>query len=215
MIISWFMLGLLLFSQDSNTDYPDWFLTPPQGDYVVGLSKNISKESMSVKEAYLDALVINELLHNGAIRTNLIASRSKLADSLGISLGSDIVFPDGVNLIKKYTVGNLFCGLFSFDYRKEVFGNKPLNNEEDRITAIGRQTIHPDRVFESWASAEIEAFKELSMVKISKVKSITKKSGKKLDNLIYLQSSSNFYSAKIERRWIKNKVAYVEVSDTY
>ena len=213
--IPWIILGAFLLSQNSNTDYPDWFLNPPKGEYTVGLSKNVSKKSVSKKEAYLDALVINELFHNGAIMTNMIASRSKLADSLGLSLGSQIILPDGVTLIRKHTIGDLYCGLFSFDYGKESVKRKQMKIGKDRIKAIGKQTIHPDRIFESWASAEIEAFKELSMIKISKIQSITKKSGKKLESLIYLRSSSKFSNAKIVRRWIKNNVAHVEVSDTY
>jgi len=213
--IPWIILGAFLLSQNSNTDYPDWFLNPPQGEYTVGLSKNVSKKSVSKKEAYLDALVINELYHNGAIMTNMIASRSKLADSLGLSLGSQIILPDGVTLIRQHTIGDLYCGLFSFDYGKESVKRKQMKIGKDRIKAIGKQTIHPDRIFESWASAEIEAFKELSRIKTSKIKSITAKDGKRRDDLIYLQSSSKNESAKIERRWIKNKVAHVEVSDTY
>ena len=173
--ISWIILVSFLFSQNSNVDYPDWFLTPPSGGTVVGLSKKVSDESVTVKDAYLDALAINELLHNGAITANLIASRSKLADSLGISLGSQIGLPYGVVLIKKYTVGDLFCALFSFDYGKESINRNQLNISKERITAIGKQTIHPDRIFESWASAEIEAFKELSMIKISKIIILTLK----------------------------------------
>ncbi|MBC8213105.1 MAG: hypothetical protein H8E71_00470 [Candidatus Marinimicrobia bacterium] len=213
--ILWIILGAFLLSQNSNTDYPDWFLNPPQGEYTVGLSKNVSKKSVSKKEAYLDALVINEMYHNGAIMTNMIASRSKLADSLGLSLGSQIMLPDGVTLIRQHTIGDLYCALFSFDYGKESVKRKQMKIGKDRIKAIGKQTIHPDRIFESWASAEIEAFKELSMIKISKIQSITKKSGKKLESLIYLRSSSKFSNAKIVRRWIKNNVAHVEVSDSY
>ena len=213
--IPWIILGAFLLSQNSNTDYPDWFLNPPQGEYTVGLSKNVSKKSVSKKEAYLDALVINELYHNGAIMTNMIASRSKLADSLGLSLGSQIILPDGVTLIRQHTIGDLYCGLFSFDYGKESVNRKQMKIGKDRIKAIGKEMIHPDRIFESWASAEMEAFKELSMIKTSKIQSITKTSGKKFEDLIYLQSSSNFYNARVERRWIKNKIAHVEVSDTY
>ena len=181
----------------------------------MGVSKIFSDISITEKNAYIDALAINELLKNGAIRANLIISRSKIADSLGLSLGSQIMLPDGVALIRQHTVGNLFCGLFSFDYGKESVDQNQSRKKKERIVAIGKQTIHPDRIYESWASAEIEALKKLSRNKKSKVQSILKKNTNKIEKLIYLQSNSNFNNARIERRWVKNKVAHVEVSDTY
>ena len=208
-------LGCSLWSQQNNEDYSDWFLEPPTGNYVVGVSKIFSDISITEKNAYIDALAINELLKNGAIRANLIISRSKIADSLGLSLGSQIMLPDGVALIRQHTVGNLFCGLFSFDYGKESVDQNQSRKKKERIVAIGKQTIHPDRIYESWASAEIEALKKLSRNKKSKVQSILKKNTNKIEKLIYLQSNSNFNNARIERRWVKNKVAHVEVSDTY
>lgn len=213
--ITWVILGCTLFSQHNVTDYPDWFLNPPKGEYVIGLSKNVSNESVTLKNAYLDALSMHELLQNGAIRSNAIASRARIADSLGISLGSRVELPDSVELISCHTVGDLYCGLFCLTYEKGHAGRVKTDSDRDKITAVGKQTIHPDRIYESWASAEIEAFKELSRIKKSRVESIIKKDVHKTEKLIYLQSNSNFSNARIVRRWIEKDIAHVEVSDTY
>lgn len=218
-IAAWLVLGLgcssSLWCQLENEDYPNWFLNPPSDNNVVGIAKLFSERSITIKNAYLDALTINELLNNGAIRANIIVSKSRLADSLGLSLGSQTEFPNGVQLIKDHAIGDFFCGLFSFDYGKESVDQNQSRQKKERIVAIGKQTIHPDRIYESWASAEIEAFKKLSRTKKSKVQSIIKKNKNKIEKLIYLQSYSNFSNARIERRWIKHNVAHVEVSDTY
>jgi len=213
--IAWIILGSFLYSQYNSIDYPDWFLTPSLGEGIVGLSKKLSYESVTFMNAYLDALAINELLQDGTISANIIASHKKLADSLGISLDSEIEFPDGIQLIKIFSIADLFCGLFSFTYEEQPVGRAKVELNRKKIMAIGKQTLHPDRIFESWASAEIEAFKELSRIKKSKIKSIFKKNSSKFEKLIYLQSDSNFYSARIERRWIDHNIAYVKVSDLY
>lgn len=209
------ILGSFLFSQYNSSDYPDWFLNPPNGEYVIGLSKNVSNQPVSLRNACLDALAMHELLRNGAIRANIIASRARIADSLGISLGSHIELPDSVELINMHTVGNLYCGLFRLSYKKGHASRVKSDPDGVRITAVGQQTIHPDQIYESWASAEIEAFKELSRVKSSRIKSISKRDVHQTEKLIYLQSNSYFSSARIERRWIEKDVAHVEVSDTY
>lgn len=209
------MLGCSLRSQFANNDYPEWFLEPALDTTVVGIAKYYSKESVSLKNAYLDAVAINELLRDGSIDANIISNRSRLADSLDISLGNNIKLPNGVKLISSQRVGDLYCGLFSLEFDSGDFDYVESDSEETRITAVGKQTVHPDRIYESWASAEIQAFKELSRIKSSKINSITKRGMNRLEKLIFLQSSSRFLSARIERRWIKNKAAHVEVSDIY
>ena len=209
-------LGCSLWAQFDNSDYPEWFLEPTADGHAVGIARYYSDESVTFENAYLDALAINELLRNGSIDANIIATRARLADSLGMNLSSSIELPKGVKLISSHRIGDLYCGLFSLTF-EDGDVEEPVKSEsgQNRITAVGKQTIHPDRIYESWASAEIQAFKELSRTKSSNIKSITKREMNRLEKLIYLQSSSRFLSARIERRWIKNNVAHVEVSDIY
>lgn len=182
---------------------------------MIGLSRNTSMKSVTLKDAFLDALAMHELFHNGFIRANVIAYNARLADSLGISLGSQIEFPNDVKLLEHIEIGDLFIGLFDFIYNGESKIPVVEYIDQQRITAIGKQTIHPDRIYESWASAEIEAFKELSRIKKSKIKSITKKDGQQLEKLIFLQSDSYLANAQIDQRWVDNNVAYVQASDAY
>ena len=213
--ILWTVISCLLFSQYDNTEYPDWFLETPADKYVAGFSENISDESATLIGAYLDAMAMHELMQNGMISTNIIAHNSRLAESLDLSLDSLIVFPDSVYLNKYVIIKDLFIGLFHFiNGKKDVRLKKELSNSQ-RIVAIGKQTIHPDRIYESWASAEIEAFKELSRIKKSRIQSIVKYGTYHLKKLIFLQSESYFTNARIDQRWVKNNVAYVKVSDDY
>jgi len=218
-IAVWLFMGLgcSLWSQFINQDYPDWFLEPPEGDLVVGIARNVSKRSVTLKEAGIDAMSMYELSREGVIRTNIISHKNRLADSLMLKLGDDIEFAQAIHLVKDTTVGNMFIAQFKITDERRSLNSTSIDesNEYKKVAAIGIQTIHPDRVCWSWQSAEIEALKELSFIKEAKVRSIYKSSKSRIEELIFIQSETQFNNVRVERRWVENNVAHVQVSDIY
>jgi len=213
--VLWLLIAGTLLAQMEDGDYPTWFLDPSNPDYVIGLAKNVSEVSVVLSNAYLDALALSVLASEGNIQTSEIGYLQKIADSLEIRLGSHFQLPENIKIIKSTIVADLFIGLFEITRNEtDIIAEQPVAGVS-KITAIGRQTLHPDRIYESWASAEIEAFKEVSKIKSSRVSSIVKKSGKKYERLIYLQSSTQLHQVRATRRWVKNNVCYVQVSENY
>ncbi|MBC8552494.1 MAG: hypothetical protein ISR95_02955 [Candidatus Marinimicrobia bacterium] len=206
------MIGNLT-AQTENSDYPSWFIDPADDDYVIGLSKNFSEKSISLKNAYLDAMAISIFTTQGNIQTRQISYLHHIADSLEIELGSQFRLPKNIKLRESAIVADLYIGLFEFNWEDGENSDSSQSNLQPQINAVGKQTLHPDRIYESWASAEIEALKELARISTATISSIEKKTGKKYEKLIYTQSRARLNRAKITRRWIKNNVCHVQVSE--
>ncbi len=186
---------------------------PQNANYVIGLAKNTSDISVTMKNAYLDALAISSFTNEGTLQTSTISYLKHLADSLNIELGSQIRLPRDIQLVESAKIADLYIGLFEIFWDDDIKSNDQNSENTLELTAIGKQTIHPDRIFESWASAEIEAFKELARIKSASISSIQKKDGRKFEKLIYLKSQSHFQQITVNRRWIENSVCHVQVSE--
>jgi hypothetical protein len=202
-----------LTAQTENDDYPSWFRMPQNANYVIGLAKNTSDNSVTLKNAYLDALAISSFTKEGTLQTSTISYLKHMADSLGMELGSQIRIPSDIQLIESAKIADLYIGLFEIFWDDDEISLDQNSVNTSELTAIGKQTLHPDRIFESWASAEIEAFKELARSTSATVSSIQKKENRKYEKLIYLKSKAQFHQIIVTRRWIKNSVCHVQVSE--
>ncbi len=200
-------------SQREISPYPIWFFEPPDQHWV-GIAKAYSKPDVSRELAETDALAIYYLTHGGAIITNTIYTEGRLADSLGLDFAS-VREKIKLKRIDEAFVGTIYLALF------ELQNNNAMNTTisvdrlaaEDRVSAIGRQSVHLDKLYESWGSAEFEAYKELSRIKYSNVSAIEKMGVSRLEWLIHLRSQSELMDARVERRWQEGMMLYVEVSD--
>jgi len=186
---------------------------PQNADYVIGLAKNTSDNSVTLKNAYLDALAISSFTDEGTLQTSTISYLRHIADSLELELGSQTRLPRDIELIKSERIADLYIGLFEILWDEDTNRQDKNSANTSELTAIGRQTLHPDRIFESWASAEIEAFKELARTTSATISSIQKKDNSNYEKLIYLKSQAQFHQILVTRRWIKNNVCHVQVSE--
>ena len=202
-----------LTAQTESGDYPSWFLKPQNANYVIGLAKNVSDNSVTLKNAYLDALAISSFTNEGTLQTSTISYLRHLADSLKIELGTHTRLPKDIQLIESATIADLYVGLFEIFWDEDTTDSDLTNVNTSNISAIGKQTLHPDRIYESWASAEIEAFKELTRIRSSTISSIQTKDSRKYEKLIYSNSQTQFHQLIVTRRWIKNNVCHVQVSE--
>ena len=228
--MKWFNSGaiyLILISstlaQKGSGDYPEWFLIDPGPNYTVGISQNFSKKNLSYKEAWLDAMTTIHYFRGGGIKVNTISGNSGslrgIEDELKMAW-TDRDNPANLGQVKlrkvrDFRIGNLYLVLF------EVFGTQ-FQSDGRVINATGKYPIEKKRVYEAWISAEAEALKELSRIKRSHVKSITKSGNIQLNSnlkknsfeeLIFLKSETEFYNARVVKRWVKNSHAYVIISD--
>jgi|TARA_B100000959_G_scaffold116672_1_gene122791 hypothetical protein len=228
--MKWFYSGAIYlflfcstFAQKGNGDYPEWFLIDSGPNYTVGISQNFSKKNLSYKEAWLDAMTTIHYFRGGGIKVNTLSGNSGslrgIEDELKMAW-TDRDNPANTSQVKlrkvrDFRIENLYLVLF------EVFGTK-LQSDGRVINATGKYPIEKKRVYEAWISAEAEALKELSRIKRSHVKSITKSGNIQLNSnlkknsfekLIFLKSETEFYNARVVKRWVRNSHAYVKISD--
>ncbi len=211
---AWLLLCGSLVAQGADQKYPDWFLQPPSGKHVIGLSRNYTARSASRDSSLLDASAMYHLANGGEIRANTLMYKGRVADSLGFNLEEELP-PVELTFVQEAAVQDLYMAQYEYpespvaDRRREV-----VEASGQRISAVGKQPIRLGKLYESWSSAEIEALKELSRLKAAKVRSIHKEEGSRQQQvLIEMRSQTRFYNARVERRWVEGNVLHVEVSD--
>jgi len=207
-----FYTCISLSKREANP-YPIWFLEPPDQHWV-GIATAYSKPDVSRELAETDALAIYYLTHGGDITTNTIYTEGRLADSSGFNLDS-LSKKIRFKRIHEAFVGTIYLALFyvQIDNSLDITASIDRLASKNRVYAIGKQSVHTDKLYESWGSAEFEAYKELSRIKFSNVSSIQKMGVSRLELLIHLRSQTEFIDARIERRWQEGEMLYVEVSD--
>lgn len=162
-----------------------------------------------------DALAMYYLTNGGEIRANTIFYKGRLADSIGLELGDELEQLE-LKFIGETSIQDIYIAQYEYIEPQTATPRGDSSGVSgQRIYAVGKQTIRPGKLYESWSSAEIEALKELSRVKEAKLRSILKEDGKGLQVLIQLQSHTRLNNARIERRWIAGNVLHVEASDTF
>ena len=210
---AWLLLCSSLFAQSTDKEYPDWFLYPPQGNYIIGLCHNYTVRTASRDSSMLDASAMYHLTNGGEIRANTLMYQGRVADSLGLGLKAELEQLE-LTFVREASVQDLYMAQYEYpDSPEAASRHEMLEASGQRISAVGRQPIRLGKLFESWSSAEIEALKELSLQREAKVRSIQKLTESSQQGLIEMRSQTKFYSARIERRWVEGNVLHVEVSD--